>query len=217
MFYGGLAIAVAIISLLVLLRALKTLFSGGWLMGWLKGTLGLALVVLSAIIGLFAWDVFSYHELLTEKSVATISFKQLEDQHYQAILVNADGVEQKFELKGDQWQLDARIFKWQPSLARYGLKPGYRLDRLAGRYFSLEEERLSERTVYDLNPSISGVDAWRWYKMVDQNIPWLDALYGSATYVPMSDGALYEINLTHSGLISRPLNEPAEVAIRRWQ
>lgn len=217
MLYGGVAIVVAIIAALVLVGALKTLFRPGWLLGWFKGTFGLVLVLLAGIIGLLAWDVFSYDELAGETSVATISFEQLGEQHFQATLVQSGGPESQFELRGDQWQLDARIFKWSPALARLGLKPGYRLDRLAGRYYSLESERNAERTVYELNTSRSQVDAWRWLRAADERISWLDALYGSATFVPMSDGALYEVTLSHSGLLSRPLNESARAAISHWQ
>jgi hypothetical protein len=217
MLYGGLALLVAIIGVLVLVWAGKNLLKGGWFLGWLKGTFGLALVVVAGVIGLLAWDLFSYRELLGETSVATLSFEQLGEQHYQAVLVNAQGVESQYELRGDQWQLDARIFKWSPALARFGLKPGYRLDRLAGRYYSLESERNAERTVYELNSSQSSVDSWTWLRSVDSQVPWIDALYGSATFVPMSDGALYEVTLSHSGLLSRPLNESAKAAIQRWQ
>lgn len=217
MLYDGLAVLVAIIAALVLVWAFKTLFRRGWFLGWLKGTFGLMLIIFAAVVGLLAWDVFSYEELLGETPVATISFEELGGQYYQATVVYADGVESQFDLRGDQWQLDARIFKWSPSLARFGLKPGYRLDRLSGRYYSLEKERSAERTVYELSPSESSIDVWRWFKSIDQQVPWLDALYGSATFVPMSDGALYEVNLSHSGLLSRPLNEPAKIAIKRWQ
>ena len=40
-------------------------------------------------------------------------------------------------------------------------------------------------------------------------VPWLDALYGSATFLPMADGALYEIKVSQSGLVARPLNQAA--------
>ena len=53
------------------------------------------------------------------------------------------------------------------------------------------------------------------YKQVQ--LPVLDALYGSATFVPMSDGALFEVSLANSGLIARPLNERAQSAIERWR
>lgn len=217
MLYDGIALAFTLIGSVVLFFAAKSLLQRGWLLGWIKGCFGLMLVSVSVIAGLLAWDIYSYNELLEETSVATISFEKLGEQHYQAILVGSNGNEQRYELKGDQWQLDARIFKWSRSVAKLGFKPGYRLDRLAGRYYSLEKERHAERTVHSLNPSQTQVDLWAWFKSIDRNIPWLDALYGSATFVPMSDGALYEINLSHSGLMTRPLNERAQEAVKRWQ
>lgn len=217
MLYDGIAIGFAFIGVVVLILTVKSLFSRGWFLGWLKGTFGICLIAVAATAGLMGWDAYSYNELLDETSVATVSFEKLGEQHYQAILVNAAGNEKRYELRGDQWQLDARIFKWGPSLAKAGLKPGYRLDRLSGRYYSLEKERHAERTVYDLNPSKTGIDLWSWWKAIDSRAPWLDALYGSATFVPMADGALYEINLSHTGLLSRPLNERAQEAVKRWR
>ena len=217
MLYDGMAIAFGVIAVLVLLLAIRFLFRRGWFLGWIKGMLNLALLLVAGLVGLVAWDIYSYHELLDETSVATISFEQMGEQHYRAVLVSGEGNEARYELKGDQWQLDARIFKWSPSIARLGFKPGYRLDRLAGRYYSLEKERNAERTVYELNPSRTTVDVWQWVNGVDKNLSWIDALYGSATFVPMSDGALYEISLSHTGLLSRPLNERAQEAVKRWQ
>ncbi len=217
MLYDAIAIAFAIIGTALLALTAKSLFSRGWFFGWLKGMFGMCVIVAAAVAGLTGWDIYSYNELLDEASVATVSFEKLNEQHYQAILVNAEGDETRYELRGDQWQLDARIFKWGPTLAKAGMKPGYRLDRLSGRYYSLDKERNAERTVYELNPSETGIDIWRWWKIIDARTPWLDALYGSATFVPMADGALYEINLTHTGLLSRPLNERAQEAIKRWR
>ena len=38
-------------------------------------------------------------------------------------------------------------------------------------------------------------------------LPFVDAIYGSATYLPMADGARYEVTLGQSGLIARPKGE----------
>lgn len=216
MIYDGLAIGFAVLAVLVVFMAAKLLLRPGWLLGWLKGCFGFCLVALSVAVALMAWDVFSYQQLLSEKSIATLSFEKVDIQHYRAVLVDSEAREQRFELRGDQWQLDARLFKWKGPLAAMGLSPGYRLDRLSGRYFSLDKERNSERTVYELhsNPS-STIDVWRWANQMQ--LPVLDALYGSATFVPMSDGALFEVSLASSGLIARPLNERAQTAIARWQ
>ena len=218
MFYDVVAVIAAILGLLLLFAAINSLFRSGWFLGWLKGTIGFVLTAIALILVLAAWDIYSYKELMADKPLATISFEKLGDRHYRAVMtITSDGSQQSYELKGDQWQLDARILKWQDSLLRMGIKPGYRLGRLAGRYYSLEDERALERTVIDVNPSTAGVDVWDWLNRVDQDIPWLDALYGNATFAPMSDGALYEVSLTFTGLISRPLNESAREASRSWQ
>jgi hypothetical protein len=44
----------------------------------------------------------------------------------------------------------------------------------------------------------------------------MDALYGSATFLPMADGALYEIKVSQSGLVARPLNQAARDAVAGW-
>ena len=48
-------------------------------------------------------------------------------------------------------------------------------------------------------------------------MPWIDAVYGNAAFVPMEDGALFEVTLSHTGLLARPLNDPAKEAVNRWQ
>lgn len=215
MVYDGLALIFIVVALLIVLLASRFLLRSGWFLGWLRGMSGLLLVVLALVSGLLAWDVFSYQQLLNEKTIATISFEQLGNQHYRAVLVDSKGAEERFELRGDQWQLDARLLKWKGFVAAWGVTPGYRLDRLSGRYYSLEKERNSERTVYELHASRADVDVWYWLKLIQ--LPMLDALYGSATFVPMSDGALFEVSLANSGLIARPLNERAQSAIERWR
>jgi len=43
------------------------------------------------------------------------------------------------------------------------------------------------------------------------------ALYGSAAYVPMTDGAAYEVTVSQSGLLARPLNGDARLAVGAWR
>lgn len=72
------------------------------------------------------------------------------------------------------------------------------------------------RTVYSLYQQ-RGVDIWRLDREYRGWIPWVDAVYGSATYMPMVDRAEYALNITTSGLIARADNEIAEEAIKRWR
>jgi len=47
-------------------------------------------------------------------------------------------------------------------------------------------------------------------------VPWADALYGSATFMPMADGAAYEVSVSQAGLLARPLNDAARAAVDAW-
>ena len=46
--------------------------------------------------------------------------------------------------------------------------------------------------------------------------PGVDAFYGTATYVPMADGARYEVSLSRDALIARPANDRARDAVGGW-
>ena len=47
-------------------------------------------------------------------------------------------------------------------------------------------------------------------------MPGVDAYYGTATYVPMADGARFEVSLTRDALIARPVNNAARDAVGDW-
>lgn len=215
MIYTGLTILAALACLLLAYSALKILFRNSWFLGWLRGMFGIALLVLAAMFALAALDIFSYRQIDREEVIATLSFEKLAEQEYKANVVLKDGEEMSFTLFGDQWQLDARILKWQGALAGLGIAPGYRLDRISGRYYSLEQERSEKRSVYAFNESRL-VDVWQWIRRADGAVAVVDASYGSATYLPMADGALFEVSLTQSGLITRPLNDTARAVVGEW-
>ena len=39
----------------------------------------------------------------------------------------------------------------------------------------------------------------------------------SAAFLPMADEALYEVTLSNTGLLARPLNDGAKKALEHWQ
>jgi len=217
MIYEGLASASIILGLFVCYLSLRLLMKAGWFGGWIRGMFGLLLVALGLSLGLLAFDIVGYKQLIREKSIATLSFERISEQHFRVVMVEREGKEQRFILKGDQWQLDARIVKWPGLLASWGMKPGYRLDRISGRYYSLEQEKHSARTVYSLRDSENPLDIWQWIQDYNENLPFVDAVYGSAAFLPMGDDALYEVTLSNTGLLARPLNDRAKKALEQWQ
>lgn len=217
MVYSAIAVAAALICLLVAYMAARLLWKDSWIMGWLRGMFGLALLALAVFFAFIALDIFSYRQIQGEQTVATVSFSQKDSQEYEVLVAIPDEEEQAYTLKGDQWQLDARIVKWKGPLLQLGIKPGYRLDRLSGRYYSLEQERREPPSVYAFSESPMGVDVWRWLREAKQQLPIVDTVYGSATYLPMADGAVFDIRLSGAGLISRPVNDAARDAVGDWK
>lgn len=217
MIYTLIAIVVGLVALLFAYKAVKVLALSSWFLGFCRGLFGLTLLSVALAIGLVAYDLISYRQIFQEQVVATISFSQIEDQNYDAVLVGKDGKENHYNLRGDQWQLDARIIKWKGYLATFNIKPAYRLERLGGRYFDIEQETSAKRTVYTIHESLYGLDFWKLLNKKPNWVPVLDAVYGSATYLPMKDKALFEVTLSHTGLLARPLNAEAKEAVELFK
>jgi len=204
--------ALTVVLILIALVGIALVWRGReWFINWLKGSLGFVLLG-GCIMAVFTLvDLWSYRQLLHEEPLATLSVYQLGDQAYDVTLAQPDGTEERFKITGDQWQLDARLLTWTGPLASVGAQPLYRLDRLSGRYLSLEQERTAERSVYSLTES-RWFDLW---KSLQGSGLWLDAQFGSAVYMPLTNGAVFSVHLTPKGLISRPVNEVAEAALQQ--
>lgn len=210
MLQGSLVFVLVVTGLLLLLFSSYLLFKRGWFVAWLKGSFAIALVA-GAVLSLFSLlDVLSYKQLLSEVPIATISIYKKGDQHYDLTLVDSDSNEQRFEIHGDQWQLDARLLTWIGPLAAAGQKPLYRLDRLSGRYVSLEQARNGEQSVFSFKQS-QYVDLWQLFSQFDT---WIDVNYGSAVYMPMENGAVFSVYLTAKGMNVRPINSIAKKLLR---
>ncbi len=218
MTWGAASGIVIILGVISAYLGVRLLFRTGWFLSWVRGCFGLVLLVISVTAVFIVLDLSSYEQLLAEKSLATLSFQKIEEQHYELTLMYVEeGIEESYDLRGDQWQVDARVIRWLGMFSAMGAKPAYRLDRLSGRYYSLEDERRKERTVHQLKYSDYGLDTWAWLQAHRGWVSWVDAVYGSATYLPMGDGALYQLSLTHNGLTAKPLNKVAEDAVQHWQ
>ena len=214
--YTILTLIILLLALVAAYWAAKLLLNRHWLVGWIRGTLGIALLAGVAVLGFSALDIYSYRQLAAEKVIATISFRSLGAQQFMANFVELDGADRHFELYGDQWQLDSRIIKWHGLLNRLGLPTGYRLDRISGRYLSLSDEQTKPRSIYALQQSATSVDLWHWLRQFGgQSI--VDARYGNSTFLPMVDGGQYQISVSTTGLLARPLNQPAKAAVEVWK
>ena len=146
----------------------------------------------------------TYNRLSNEAMVAQLRFEQLGDQHYRAHLMSLDvpGVGHTYEIRGDQWQLDAEFMKIKPWANIIGVDALYRLDRLQGRYRDIEQQNTNTPVAYELSPRQGNwlsrfMGSWDWLVLV------ADAEYGSATYASIDTDKIYTVYRTQTGLITR--------------
>jgi len=172
-------------------------------MGFALRTLaGLLLVSLGLLAGALAAGVHGYRALTREDVAARISVRPAGPQRFTASIRYPDGREASYEIAGDEIYVDAHILKWKPLAGMLGLHTAYELDRIAGRYRSLEQERGAPRTVHSLGRE-RVVDLFELRQRYAFLAPLLDAEYGSATFVPVTRPAELELRISTTGLLLR--------------
>lgn len=217
MFFTGISIAISVVAVLILLLSAKLMFRGGWVLAWFRGLTGIALGLVSAILFLLALDFKNYRQLSMDQPIATITFvKQSEQEYTAALSLDLASQPVTYQISGDQWQIDARILRFSGLLKTLGGKPGYQLDRISGRYRSVINEMNMPRSAYNLTSEASFLDVWQWLNTWDHLTPGVQAVYGSAAFLPMADGAMYQLSLGESGLVAVPLNDNAKNAVNSW-
>ncbi len=188
-----------------------------WFGGWLRGSSGFLLLGVAFSCAALALDLRSYQAWpAAQKSIARVSFEQLDEQHYFARLKRSDGSEQVFELHGDQWQLDVRILNWTRALRNLGLKPVYRLERLSGRFLVLEQELVSEPRSYTLTQHLIGPAGADLVQTMQDALRWFNPESSIAAFTPMAADAEYSLQLTGVGLTAQARNAAAEQALAVW-
>jgi hypothetical protein len=215
MIFTALIAVFALVGILFLFGAVRLLRRRRVLGGALNGATALVLILLSVCAALIGANLRTYQRLSFEQPAGELQFSRAGEREFNAVLTYPGGERASFALRGDEWQVDARVLKWHAFANLVGFDTAYRLERISGRYTRVEDERTQARTVYALNPP-QRFDPWDLAHRYRSWLPWLDALYGSATFLPMADGALYEIKVSQSGLIARPLNQAARGAVASW-
>lgn len=207
-------ILVALIGLALFLNGWKHCFHGRFGRGSSRIVVGAILLAAVALVVAIAVNLHSYHRLTYERPVATIAFAKLGPQEFHTTLTESSGRVVTTTLRGDEWELSARVLKWTGPANLLGFNALYHLDRLEGRYQNLGQEQHDYHTAVDLADG-GGLDLWS-FARAHAWLPWVDTSYGSAAYLPMADGAEYRVSLSQTGLVARPANAAAQKAAAHW-
>jgi hypothetical protein len=173
-----------------------------------RALLGLLLLALGGLFGTVAVGIQGYRALTREDVAARIAVKPAGPQRFTATFRFPDGREAAYDLAGDEIYVDAHILKWHPYANWIGLHTAYELDRVAGRYRDIKDERSAPRTVHALARD-RPVDLHALRRRYTFLAPVLDAEYGSATFLPVTRAAEFELRVSTTGLLIREA-EPAK-------
>jgi hypothetical protein len=185
--------------------------------GIVQGLAGLLLGAAAGLMMAVLVNLHTYSRLTYEAPVAEVRFQKRSNQHFWAYITLGRADAMIYDIGGDEWQMDARVLKWKGSALLLGSDTLYRLDRLSGRYRDIAQERTQKRSVYSLVQKGMGLDIWPLVQRFSDWVPWVDAVYGNAAYMPMADGARFVVSVGASGLVARPGNSDAERAVRNWR
>ncbi len=173
-----------------------------WLGGTIRGLVALLLLALAALAATVTVGLQGYRALTFEEVAATVRTEPVAPQRFRATITLPDRRLAMYELAGDAFYVDAHVLKWHPWASLLGLRTVYELDRVAGRYNSIADERARPHTAYELARS-KPVDL---FFLARRRLlgPLVDAEYGSATFVAASRPVTFEVRVSTTGLLARP-------------
>jgi len=172
----------------------------------LHTTLALACLACGALFLTLHLSLQGYSALTREDLAATIQAEPVGPSQFRVTIHLANGQTASYWLAGDEVYVDAHILKWKPWANLFGLHAAYELDRIAGRYHRIEDERVRPRTVYQLTTDRL-VDVFALRRQYGWLEPVVDAEYGSAAFFPTRDRITIELRVSTTGLLFRPLTK----------
>ena len=193
--FAALGTITVLTGLLALLRARPLRFM-------LRTLSGLLLLALGAMAGGIVIGMQGYEALTRETVAARISVLPTAPQRFTATFRFADGRQEKFELAGDEIYVEAHILKWKPLANMLGLHTAYELDRVAGRYHGIDQERNAPRTICALGQERK-IDLFTLRHRYAMLSMLFDADYGSASFVPVTRSEDLELRVSTTGLLLR--------------
>lgn len=216
MIYKIIAVLVFIVAIVALLMTARLLLNKKWIAGFLRGCLGIFFLALTILLAFSAKDISSYSAAENNQTIATLSFRKKDGNLYQLDLQESGGDLHTTDIEGQQWQLYARMFKWSPLAGAMGFRPGYRLESVAGRFIELQlDNKTGKREAQILNSS-GEVDVWAFLNKHPVSFLSVDAYMSSPGFIPVADGAIFDVVLVGQNLNVNPLNDAAKSALKSW-
>jgi hypothetical protein len=212
-------LAVAVLAAIFLLLAVFHTARGRFGRGGLHAGSGVVLALAAFCAGLIVLSTQTYARLTSERPVAEVTVAAVHPalQTYEVTVRRLDGTNLVTicTVQGDEWLMSAAVQKWRPWMNILGLDSTYTLDQITNKYFSAARGNGRRITACDLEGSPPawlppGLSAW----LMDRAQA-SQRHFGSAVYMPLTDGAIYRVVMTQNGLNADAVNPIARDAVAR--
>jgi len=234
---------VALVGILITVGGITRFFKAKIFSGLFRTLFGGLTLAGAAIIGLVGLNLQTYARLTHERLAAEVTLKQTGENQFTATVRKAVndkgdlGEPKDFAVTGDQVRIEGPVWKMKPWANIVGADSFYRLERVQGRWSNPEAENVNVATAHDIDGGTTvGLDALRIAETVGHgaetvanltrgkdnkiapgsfNPIMLDTNFGSGVYMPMADGAVYDVKITQAAFILRGKNDIALGALSR--
>ena len=197
-------VCLLLVGALFVRAAWSSVRGGRWAGGGVRALLGVLLLALAALAATITIGIHGYRALTLEVLAANVKTEPVGPQRFRATIVLPDRRLAMYELAGDAFYIDAHILKWHPAANLLGLHTAYELDRVGGRYNAIADERTKPHTMYSLARA-RRLDLFSLARRFPLFRPLVDAEYGSAAFVAATRPVEYEVRVSTTGLLMRPI------------
>jgi hypothetical protein len=199
----AIAVVLGVIGIALAVQALRALAQARLAGFGVGAVFALLFVAAGGLLGIATLGLEGMQALTREERAARVKLVPTGPQLFDATVTFEDGRVETYAIAGDDIEFSGHIVKWTPLANQFGLRTSYRLDRISGRYRTLDQENTARRTLYPIGkPALVDLVA------IGRRLPlgmFFDAEYGSATYVPVDGPAELELAVSTSGFLLRPL------------
>lgn len=185
----------------------------GWFLPWLKGTLGLLVVLVGVLVMAIGWSTLQWQRVSADRALYSLSVDELEEGTWWIELERGGDMIHEQEVSGGLLEISGRLLVLevpfvggeQSVLYQTGTIRGHDPESLDPVQFRAGPSRSSEEWV----------DLW-W---LDRRFP-LPMVRAERLYplvAPMADGARFRVVLQGNQIVPIPDNSPAEAALERME
>lgn len=189
-----------------------------WLLGWLKGSVIVGLFLVGVLLAAVVVDISSWSSAGNGRPVAHISVerKNANEAQVQISLVGGNHAEMTVPVMGDYLEIGFNTLRWQGVFNSIGLssRPAW----IRNHFDTLDGTRSNGSSADNPIPlphSVSPIKLWELLQNEGAQSflrSFVRAGSQRVDYIPLKDGALFELKFSDGKLLMEPLNETAQQA-----